>query len=295
MCRGDARRDGACRDDARRDDTRRGDARRGDKPRDGAHVETTRVETPRVGAMREVTVHEGVMREKTMRVRTTRVDRDDSHRDNAHRDGACRDDARRDWNGMDTPPRMQQGHMAIKTQEHEDFKDTRSREHKGTWTHGLMGHSQTNTRTQGHKGTRTYGQPQAQTQTQTQQRERTRRQHSAGWMALRSTATSRNKQETDGSRHSTAPPNAQNPFAAWILESPSNSAAIKTKISSIEAKERKLWMFEEGQLISSLESRQHRPDQSPQNRLILLSPSGDFNGGAQLQIFFSTQDAGRFE
>ena len=78
-------------------------------------------------------------------------------------------------------------------------------------------------------------------------------------------------------------------------ESPSNSAAIKTKISSIEAKERKLWMFEEGQLISSLESRQHRPDQSPQNRLILLSPSGDFNRSAQLQNFFSTQDAGRFE
>ena len=56
-----------------------------------------------------------------------------------------------EWNGMDTPPRMQQGHMAIKTQEHEDFKDTRTREHKGTWAHGHMGHSQT---TQRHKDTR---------------------------------------------------------------------------------------------------------------------------------------------
>ena len=37
---------------------------------------------------------------------------------------------------------------------------------------------------------------------------------------------------------------------------PSNSAAIKTKISPIEAKERKLWSFEEGQSTSSLESRQ---------------------------------------
>ena len=80
-------------------------------------------------------------------------------------------------------------------------------------------------------------------------------------------------------------------------ESPSNSAAIKTKISPIEAKERKLWMIEEGRLIFSLESRQHRPDQSPQTpkRLILPSPSGDFNGSAQLQNLFSTQDAGRFK
>ena len=80
--------------------------------------------------MREVTVHAGVMREKTMRVKTTRVDRDDSHRDNAHRDGACRDDARRDWNGMDTPPRMQQGHMAIKTQEHEGHMAIKTQEHE---------------------------------------------------------------------------------------------------------------------------------------------------------------------
>ena len=57
-----------------------------------------------------------------------------------------------EWSGMGKPPpTMQQGHMAIKTQEHEDFKDTRTRERKGTWAHGHMGHSQT---TQGHKDTR---------------------------------------------------------------------------------------------------------------------------------------------
>ena len=49
-------------------------------------------------------------------------------------------------------------------------------------------------------------------------------------------------------------------------ESPSNSAAIKTKKNSpIEAKERKLWSFEEGQSISSLESRQAWTRPEPQS------------------------------
>ena len=46
-------------------------------------------------------------------------------------------------------------------------------------------------------------------------------------------------------------------------------------------------MFEEGQSISSLESRQAWTRPEPPKRLILLSPSGDFNGSAQLQNFFS--------
>ena len=35
-----------------------------------------------------------------------------------------------EWSGMAKPPPMQQGHIAIRTQEHEDIKDTRTREHK---------------------------------------------------------------------------------------------------------------------------------------------------------------------
>jgi hypothetical protein len=53
---------------------------------------------------------------------------------------------------------MKQGHMAIKTQEHEDFNDTRTREHKGTWAHGHLGtwpNEHKDTRTQGHKNIRT--------------------------------------------------------------------------------------------------------------------------------------------
>ena len=58
---------------------------------------------------------------------------------------------------MNQPPPMKQGHMAIKTQEHEDFNDTRTREHKGTWAHGHMDtwpNEHSDTRTQGHKYTR---------------------------------------------------------------------------------------------------------------------------------------------
>ena len=55
------------------------------------------------------------------------------------------------------------------------------------------------------------------------------------------------------------------PSAAYFWESPSNSAAIKTKISPIGAKEPKLWPFEEGQSISSLESRQAWTRPEPQS------------------------------
>ena len=104
------------------------------------------------------------------------------------------------------------------------------------------------------------------------------------------------KQETDGSRHSTAPPGAQNALCGLDFRKVRQILLrLRQKISSIEAKEPKLWMFEEGQSISSLESRQAWTRPEPTNRLILLSPSGDFNGSAQLQHFFATRDAGRFE
>ena len=100
--------------------------------------------------------------------------------------------------------------------------------------------------------------------------------------------TSRNKQETDSSRHSTAPPGAQNSLCGLDFRKVRQILLrLRQKISSIidEAKERKLWVFEEGQSISSLESRQAwaRPE-PPTKRLILLSPSGDFNGSAQLRV-----------
>ena len=92
-------------------------------------------------------------------------------------------------------------------------------------------------------------------------------------------STSRNKQETDGSRHSTAPPGTQKrSLRLSFSESPSNSAAIKTKKIAQS-------MLEEGQSICSMESRQAWTRPEPPKRLILLSPSGDFNGSAQLQIF----------
>ena len=75
--------------------------------------------------------------------------------------------------------------------------------------------------------------------------------------------TSRNKQETDGSRHSTAPPGAKTALCSLVFRNVRRILLrLRQKISSIEAKERKLWPFEEGQSISSLESRQHGPDQS---------------------------------
>ena len=81
-----------------------------------------------------------------------------------------------------------------------------------------------------------------------------------------SISTSRNKQETDGSRHSTAPPGAQNSLCGLKFRKVRQILLrLRQKISPVEAKERKLWMFEEGQLIFSLESRQHRPDQSPES------------------------------
>ena len=109
--------------------------------------------------------------------------------------------------------------------------------------------------------------------------------------------TSRNKQETDGSRHSTAPSGAQNALCGLDFRK-ARQILLRLrfkKISSIEAKEPKLWMFEEGQSTSSLESRQAWTRPEPPKRLILLSSSGDFNGSARLQKFFSTRDAGRFE
>ena len=110
-------------------------------------------------------------------------------------------------------------------------------------------------------------------------------------------STSRNKQETDGSRHSTAPPGAQNSLCGFVLRKVRRILLrLRQKISPIEAKERKLWSFEvfrvfrvreragrsgsssetpplnppkrsniEGQSISSLESRQAWTRPEPQS------------------------------
>ena len=77
--------------------------------------------------------------------------------------------------------------------------------------------------------------------------------------------TSRNKQETDGSRHSTAPPGAQNSLCGLDFRKACRILLrLRQKISSIEAKERKLWTFEERQSISSLEPRQAWTRPEPQ-------------------------------
>ena len=90
--------------------------------------------------------------------------------------------------------------------------------------------------------------------------------------------------DLQNSLHRAAPSVEQKcaPLRLGFSESPpSGFAAIKTNTSPIEAKEPKLWPFEEGRSISSLAVHwgqgKHGPDQSPK-RLILLSPSGDFNG-----------------
>ena len=71
----------------------------------------------------------------------------------------------------------------------------------------------------------------------------------------RENVTSRNKQETDGSQHSTTPPGAQKPLCGLTFRKACRILLrLRQKISSIEAKERKLWSFEEGQSIYSLES-----------------------------------------
>ena len=69
-------------------------------------------------------------------------------------------------------------------------------------------------------------------------------------------STSRNMQETDGSRHNTAPSGAQNALCGLDFRKVRQILLrLRKKISSIEAKEPKLWMFEEeGQSISSLGS-----------------------------------------
>ena len=77
--------------------------------------------------------------------------------------------------------------------------------------------------------------------------------------------TSRNKQETDGSRHSTAPPGVQNALCGLDFRKVRQILLrLRQKISSIDAKERKLWSFEEGQSISSLEPRQAWTRPEPQ-------------------------------
>ena len=77
--------------------------------------------------------------------------------------------------------------------------------------------------------------------------------------------TSRTKQETDGSRHSTAPPGAQNALFGLLFRKACRILLrLRHKISPIEAKERKLWSFEEGQSISSLEPRQAWTRPEPQ-------------------------------
>ena len=98
--------------------------------------------------------------------------------------------------------------------------------------------------------------------------------------------TSRIKQETDGSRHSTAPSGAQNALCGLDFRKVRQILLrLRQKISSIEAKEPKLWMFEEGQSISSLESRQAWTRPEPPKRLILLSPNGDSMGVPNFIIF----------
>ena len=67
-------------------------------------------------------------------------------------------------------------------------------------------------------------------------------------------------------------------------------------MSSIEAKERKKVMAVRRRAVDFFTGIKANMDQTrATNRLILLSPSGDFNGSAQLQNFFVTRDAGRFE
>ena len=78
--------------------------------------------------------------------------------------------------------------------------------------------------------------------------------------------TSRNKQETDGSRHNTAPPGAKTSLCGFVFWKVRRILLrLRQKISPIEAKERKLWSFEEGQSISSLESRQAWTRPEPQS------------------------------
>ena len=85
--------------------------------------------------------------------------------------------------------------------------------------------------------------------------------------------TSRNKQETDGSRHRTAPPGAQNALCGFVFWKVRRILLLRLrqKISPIEAKERKLWSFEEGQSISSLESRQAWTRPEPQSHDFAVS------------------------
>ena len=104
----------------------------------------------------------------------------------------------------------------------------------------------------------------------------------AAWKRVR--ATSRNKQETDGSQHSTAPPGAQNALCGFVFRKVRRILLRlrQKKISPIEAKERKLWPFAAGQSISSLESRQAWTRPEPQSLDFAVS-CADFNGSAQLQ------------
>ena len=82
----------------------------------------------------------------------------------------------------------------------------------------------------------------------------------------RARPTSRNKQETDGSRHSTAPPGAQNAPCGFVFRKVRRILLrLRQKISPIEAKGRKLWSFAEGQSNFSLESRQAWTRPEPQS------------------------------
>jgi len=103
---------------------------------------------------------------------------------------------------------------------------------------------------------------------------------------------------TDGSRHSTAPRatgTLKRSLRLRFSESPSNSAAIKTK-NQPQSKQRNesYGRLKKGsRFLHHWSQGKHGPDQS-HNRLILLSLSADFNGSAQVENCFATPFAGRF-
>ena len=109
-------------------------------------------------------------------------------------------------------------------------------------------------------------------------------------------ATGRNKQETDGSRHSTAPLSAQNALLrlSFFREVRRILLRLRQKKSAQSKRRNESYgRLKKGSRFLHWSQGKHGPGQS-HNRLILLSLSADFNGSAQLQQFFATLYAGRF-
>ena len=81
-------------------------------------------------------------------------------------------------------------------------------------------------------------------------------------------------QETDDSRHSTAQPGAQNALCGldfWKVRQ--ILLRLRQKISSIEAKEPKLWMFEEGRAVDFFTGVKASVDQTRAPKTLYLAVS----------------------